>query len=71
MKKNYFVKTFRIDRESHDIITLIADKTGFEKSKINRWLFNFALEKIKADIIRAKGIDNLQLDIKEIKRINC
>ncbi len=68
--KNHLVKEFRIDEESAKLVTRIVKITGFAKSKINRWLYNRGLEQLKSDVFDAGGIEHLEFNLQEIKKIN-
>ena len=70
MAKNYIIKSFRISKEQHDLISKVCEVTGFEKQKIVRWLLNKSLEQLKADCQDVGGMDKLSFNVKEISVIN-
>lgn len=68
MSKNNFIISFRTTKENFDLLDRLSKATGFDKTKLGRYLFNKALHDLKNT---SKGdFNNLSFSLKEINDIN-
>lgn len=68
--KKEIVKAFRIDSETDNIVKRLCEITGFNRSQIDRYLYNRAIEQLKIDSFNVGGLENLRFDIRELQKIN-
>lgn len=64
MKKNHILNNLRLDEGTDKLLSEIAESLDLSKTALARLLLNRSLKQLKADIIKAGGIDKITFEIR-------